>query len=80
MSERERKSGSDESPPARVCPICGKPSVEAFRPFCSARCRDVDLHRWLSGRYAIPVTEDSDEDGALLEVGSPPVGDERGED
>ncbi|MCW5682344.1 MAG: DNA gyrase inhibitor YacG [Xanthobacteraceae bacterium] len=47
-----------------ACPICGKPSAEKFRPFCSKRCADVDLHRWLTGGYAIPVTEDEDEDGA----------------
>ncbi|MBM6594450.1 DNA gyrase inhibitor YacG [Microvirga pudoricolor] len=43
------------------CPICGKPSVAAYRPFCSKRCADVDLQRWFSGRYAIPAVED-DED------------------
>jgi len=46
---------------ARRCPICGKPSSEAARPFCSGRCRDVDLNRWLSGSYAIPGREDEDE-------------------
>ncbi|MBK8007240.1 MAG: DNA gyrase inhibitor YacG [Rhizobiales bacterium] len=46
-----------------LCPICGRIAAEKFRPFCSKRCADVDLHRWLSGAYAIPVTEDSDEDG-----------------
>jgi endogenous inhibitor of DNA gyrase (YacG/DUF329 family) len=48
------------------CPICGKAVVERYRPFCSARCADVDLNRWLSGRYAIPAEKppDSDEDGA----------------
>jgi endogenous inhibitor of DNA gyrase (YacG/DUF329 family) len=45
------------------CPICGKPRVQRFRPFCSKRCADVDLNRWLSGVYAVPVTEDTDEDG-----------------
>ncbi len=45
------------------CPICGEPCLQDYRPFCSKRCADVDLGRWLSGRYAIPVTEDSDEDG-----------------
>jgi hypothetical protein len=44
------------------CPICGKPVVAAFRPFCSRRCNDVDLNRWLSGVYAVPVTEDEEED------------------
>ena len=45
------------------CPICGKPSVQQFRPFCRKRCADVDLNRWLSGVYAVPVTEVTDEDG-----------------
>jgi endogenous inhibitor of DNA gyrase (YacG/DUF329 family) len=40
--------------PPRPCPICGKPSVQAFHPFCSARCADIDLNRWLSGSYVIP--------------------------
>jgi len=44
-----------------LCPICGKPAEQMFRPFCSKRCADVDLHRWFSGRYAIPVTEDEEE-------------------
>jgi uncharacterized protein len=48
---------------AQTCPICGKPAAETFRPFCSKRCADVDLNRWLSGVYAVPVQEDDDEDG-----------------
>jgi endogenous inhibitor of DNA gyrase (YacG/DUF329 family) len=47
----------------RPCAICGKPQAERLRPFCSRRCADVDLHRWLSGAYAVPATEDEDEDG-----------------
>jgi len=44
-----------------LCPICKKnPSEPAFRPFCSKRCADVDLGRWLTGKYALPV-EDGDE-------------------
>jgi endogenous inhibitor of DNA gyrase (YacG/DUF329 family) len=43
--------------PKRVCPICGQPaSGEAF-PFCSKRCADIDLNRWLKGVYAIPTAE-----------------------
>jgi uncharacterized protein len=45
----------------KKCPICGKPAQPQFRPFCSRRCADVDLHRWFSDSYAIPVVED-DED------------------
>ncbi len=46
----------------RACPICAKPAVETFRPFCSARCADVDLHRWLKGTYAVPAVEVDDPD------------------
>ncbi|MCW8834801.1 MAG: DNA gyrase inhibitor YacG [Rhodospirillales bacterium] len=45
--------------PAR-CPNCGKPVVQAFRPFCSKRCADVDLGRWLGGHYRIPTNEGPD--------------------
>jgi uncharacterized protein len=45
-----------------ACPICGKPADEVLRPFCSPRCADVDLNRWLSGVYAVPVTEDEQDD------------------
>jgi uncharacterized protein len=47
---------------AKPCPICGKPATEASHPFCSERCRDVDLNRWLSGSYAIPGRKDEDEE------------------
>ena len=47
---------------AKKCPICGKPATEASRPFCSERCRDVDLNRWLSNSYAIPGRAEADED------------------
>ena len=36
------------------CPICGEPTVKAHRPFCSKRCAEVDLGRWLKGRYVVP--------------------------
>ena len=36
------------------CPICRAPTVKAHRPFCSKRCADVDLGRWLKGAYAVP--------------------------
>ncbi len=43
-----------------VCPTCGKPATARNRPFCSKRCADVDLQRWFTGRYAIPVAEEED--------------------
>jgi endogenous inhibitor of DNA gyrase (YacG/DUF329 family) len=45
----------------KSCPICGKPATEASKPFCSERCRDVDLNRWLSDSYAIPGKADDEE-------------------
>ena len=46
--------------PRRPCPECGRPSARDTYPFCSMRCKDVDLNRWLTGSYAIPVTEVED--------------------
>lgn len=40
-----------------TCPICQKDSAESYRPFCSKRCSDVDLGRWMTGRYAVPANE-----------------------
>jgi len=45
---------------AQRCPCCGKASQMKFRPFCSGRCKDVDLARWLNGAYAIPDNSDKD--------------------
>jgi len=53
---------SEHSPDGRPCPICTKPAVERFRPFCSKRCADLDLARWLKGDYAIAARETDDED------------------
>jgi endogenous inhibitor of DNA gyrase (YacG/DUF329 family) len=47
--------------PQRPCPICGKPSVRATRPFCSSRCADIDLHRWLGGVYIVGGDDGSSE-------------------
>ncbi len=44
--------------PSRPCPICGKPSSQANHPFCSPRCQDIDLNRWLSDGYRIPTSEE----------------------
>jgi hypothetical protein len=57
------------APRLKPCPICGKLSLEQFRPFCSKRCADVDLHRWLAGVYAVPAVENEDgvEEGEALD-------------
>ena len=57
MADKPKKTRA-----AKRCPICRKPAVEASKPFCSERCRDVDLNRWLSGSYAIPSREGEEED------------------
>ncbi len=50
----------------RPCPICGRLAVKRFDPFCSERCKDVDLGRWLTESYRIPTEDEpDDEDGAL---------------
>jgi uncharacterized protein len=46
--------------PERKCVVCGKPQKPDFKPFCSKRCADVDLAKWLGGRYAIPAAEPPD--------------------
>jgi len=48
--------------PARKCAICRKPASQKFHPFCSSRCANIDLNRWLSGAYIIPVSENEEED------------------
>ena len=54
--------------PTRPCPICGKPSMQAFHPFCSARCQDIDLNRWLSGTYVIPAKDEPEPEDEVAEV------------
>ncbi|MEZ5971036.1 MAG: DNA gyrase inhibitor YacG [Hyphomonadaceae bacterium] len=44
------------------CAICSKPQDPKYKPFCSKRCADVDLNRWLSGGYAIPAAEEDEPD------------------
>ena len=58
MSQR-----NDSNRLTAACPICGKPAIPAHQPFCSGRCRDIDLGRWLKGTYRIE-TDETSEDGA----------------
>ena len=62
MPARPKKSAGSRKRSAKKCPICGKPAAAASKPFCSERCRDVDLNRWLSDAYVIPGGKDKDED------------------
>lgn len=70
MTDRDRQQPYiDEVLPGRTCPICGAPTRKRTRPFCSPRCRDVDLGNWFTESYTIPQKpEDEDEfpeDGGL---------------
>ncbi|SLN48029.1 zinc-binding protein [Roseivivax jejudonensis] len=47
------------------CPICSKPTDGRYRPFCSRRCADVDLAKWMTGAYAVPSTDPEDVEEAL---------------
>ena len=53
--------GEASAASAKPCPICGKPASAASRPFCSERCRDVDLNRWLSNSYVVPAKDDEED-------------------
>jgi len=46
------------------CPICKKPTITQYRPFCSKRCADIDLGKWITGSYAISASE-TDEDDSI---------------
>ena len=75
MSGDERPPSSSQPPgssgtparpgPPKKCPVCGKPATKERDPFCSKRCAEVDLNRWLSGTYVIPgKRQDEAEDDA----------------
>lgn len=53
---RKRKTASR-------CPVCGAPAAAAHKPFCSTRCAEVDLGRWLKGTYRIPTEEEAPGEG-----------------
>jgi len=58
MSDENKTAKVEPLRKTRPCPECGKPSSREHYPFCSNRCRELDLSRWLSGSYAIPVADD----------------------
>ena len=55
------------------CPICTRPTDPKYRPFCSRRCADVDLGKWLTGAYAIPAEAIDDENPETDPAAKPPT-------
>lgn len=56
---------AEQKPPPRVaCPACGKPvswiPENRYRPFCSERCRQMDMGAWAAGDYRVPAVDDTD--------------------
>jgi endogenous inhibitor of DNA gyrase (YacG/DUF329 family) len=68
MTEAKRAGAA----PGR-CPICSRPSQDDYRPFCSRRCADVDLSRWLRGSYAIAGTPEREERDEVPAPEKPPA-------
>ena len=58
MPNPERTRLDERKNPA--CPICRKPAAPDHAPFCSERCRQIDLNRWLSEAYRVETDEASD--------------------
>ncbi|MCF8466494.1 MAG: DNA gyrase inhibitor YacG [Sneathiella sp.] len=57
---------NDKKTPKKACLQCGKPVVDEYRPFCSARCKQLDLGKWFNESYVVPGEETipaNDEEG-----------------
>lgn len=63
------------APHGPACPICGKPAKAEYRPFCSRRCAQIDLGRWLSDSYVLPDDTPVEPEDLM----QPPGPDDRGE-
>ena len=50
------------------CPICSKDTVQSYRPFCSKRCADIDLGKWMTGAYAVPSQSREDDEELAAEM------------
>ena len=61
MSKKNKNSSKIVPLKKSQCPMCGKPSLDQTRPFCSSRCANLDLGRWLDGKYRILTDETSND-------------------
>ncbi len=55
--DHDHSGGGKQGGAGPHCPVCKAPAAEATKPFCSKRCADIDLHRWLAGVYRVPTKE-----------------------
>jgi uncharacterized protein len=65
MARRDESPATPVAAGRRPCPVCGKPASPRHRPFCSGRCADIDLGRWLKENYRVAdeeTVEDQDRD------------------
>jgi hypothetical protein len=72
QSDKPDPANDNRDAPLRAaapCVICGKPQAPKHTPFCSPRCADIDLGRWLKGSYAIPAVDDDDDEDGLSSSG-----------
>ena len=69
MAEEDDLSAKDDdlAQTGSACPICASPGIKKYRPFCSKRCADIDLSKWLGGTYAVPVVQIDEADAHELE-------------
>jgi uncharacterized protein len=63
LNRQSEMSAKPVSTKPAKCPICGKVAVDAYRPFCSKRCADIDLGKWFSGTYTISGRVEDEGDG-----------------
>jgi endogenous inhibitor of DNA gyrase (YacG/DUF329 family) len=54
MADNENLEPAARAITGKPCAVCGKPATLRYKPFCCARCADIDLGRWLKGSYVIP--------------------------
>ena len=64
-ARRSSGRGAARQAQSRRCPICGKPAQETTRPFCSDRCRKIDLDRWRGEAYRVPTDESPNTEGII---------------
>jgi endogenous inhibitor of DNA gyrase (YacG/DUF329 family) len=58
VTEPPTPTAADPDAPALPpCPICARPGLAKFRPFCSKRCADADLGRWFTESYRVPARQ-----------------------